>query len=66
MKIYVNGDERDVPENSTVATLIEDLGLAAAICAAEVNRVVVPKKERPGARLHAEDRVEIVTLVGGG
>ena len=66
MKIMVNSEEREVAEGCTVAGLIGDLGLAAAICAAEVNRTVVPRRERDETVLREGDRVEIVTLVGGG
>tara|TARA_E500000318_G_C3396748_1_gene148168 strand:+ start:253 stop:453 length:201 start_codon:yes stop_codon:yes gene_type:complete len=66
MEIIVNSERREVPDGCTVEALIGDLGLAAAICAAEVNKVVVPKAERPERTLSAGDRVEIVTLVGGG
>jgi sulfur carrier protein len=66
MEITVNGETREVPENCTVEALIDDLGLAKAICAAEVNKTVVPRAERGARVLAAGDRVEIVTLVGGG
>lgn len=66
MHILVNSEQKEVPEGCTVARLIDDLGLAAAICAAEVNRSVVPKRERAQRVLADGDVVEIVTLVGGG
>lgn len=66
MKITVNSEEREVSEGCTVAGLIEELGLASAICAAEVNQSVVPRRERETSVLGEGDRVEIVTLVGGG
>jgi thiamine biosynthesis protein ThiS len=66
MEITVNGESRAVAEGCTVAGLIEELGLAKAICAAEVNRAVVPRAERGARVLEPGDRVEIVTLVGGG
>lgn len=66
MHILVNSEQKEVPEGCTVARLIDDLGLAAAICAAEVNRSVVPKRERAQRVLTDGDVVEIVTLVGGG
>lgn len=66
MQITVNSEPRDIPEGSTVADLIDHLGLASSICAAEVNRSVVPKAERDTHTLEPGDTVEIVTLVGGG
>lgn len=66
MRITVNGETREIPENTTVAGLIDELGLSKAICAAEVNKAVVPRDKRAETRLADGDRVEIVTLVGGG
>jgi sulfur carrier protein len=65
MRLTVNGEEqeRDV---RTIGELLDQLGLARAICAVEVNKKVVPKRERDAFELSEGDRVEVVTLVGGG
>lgn len=62
----MNGEAQEVPEGATVGWLIERLGLSAGVCAAEVNLAVVPRSRRDTHPLHEGDRVEIVTLVGGG
>lgn len=66
MKVTVNGETMELDGRTTVDGIIERLGLARSICAAEVNGQVVPKGERPERTLAEGDRVEIVTLVGGG
>jgi thiamine biosynthesis protein ThiS len=66
MKIIVNGEEREVPESTTVASLIRELGILKAACAAEVNRSLVPKRDHERTELREGDRIELVTLVGGG
>jgi thiamine biosynthesis protein ThiS len=66
MRIIVNDQEREMPPGTTVAALIRDLGLGEAACAAEVNRQLVPRREHPQRELREGDRVELVTLVGGG
>jgi sulfur carrier protein len=66
MRVLVNGEEKDVPAGETVGGLIRRMGLGAAACAAEVNRSLVPKREHEGRELKEGDRVELVTLVGGG
>jgi len=66
MKVTVNGETVHIDEHATVDAVIERLGLARSICAAEVNGSVVPKNERTERELAEGDRVEIVTLVGGG
>ncbi|MAY73435.1 MAG: thiamine biosynthesis protein ThiS [Phycisphaerae bacterium] len=66
MSVTVNGSTRELPEGCTIAELITELGLAEAICAAELNERVVPVAERADSQLNDGDRIEIVTLVGGG
>ncbi|MBY0114063.1 MAG: sulfur carrier protein ThiS [Phycisphaerales bacterium] len=66
MRVTVNGETRELPPNATVRTLIETLGLAGKACAAEVNAELVPFRKHPETTLKEGDRVEIVTLVGGG
>lgn len=66
MKIVVNGQARELPEGTSVESLVTELGLAKAACAAEVNKKLVPKRERASVTLREGDVVEVVTLVGGG
>ena len=66
MEIAVNDESRRVAEGTTVAQLLEELGLAAKYVAVEVNLQLVPRQEHPRHRLADGDRLEIVTLVGGG
>ena len=66
MKITVNGQSRDVAEEATVAGLLDDLNLTGKPVAVEVNLDLVPRQQHAGHRLAEGDRLEIVTLVGGG
>ena len=66
MNCTVNGQPRELPNNTTVDGLIEILGLAGSICAAEVDKKIVPKRERSDTILQDGQTIEIVTLVGGG
>ena len=66
MEITVNGTARQVAEPVAVAGLLAELGLAGKYVAVEVNRQLVPRARHAEHRLSAGDRVEIVTLVGGG
>lgn len=65
-EISVNGQQREVPPGSTVATLLLELGLAERPVAVELNLQVVPRREHAAQELAAGDRLEVVTLVGGG
>ena len=49
-----------------MAELVEQLGLGKAAVAVEVNREVVPRRAHAQTPLREGDRIEVVTLVGGG
>lgn len=66
MKIQVNAQPRQVPESSTIADLLVEMRLEPRLVAVEVNKMVVPRAQHGQHVLHEEDRLEIVTLVGGG
>jgi thiamine biosynthesis protein ThiS len=66
INILVNDVPRTVPAETSVETLLRLLGLQPRFLAVELNRRVVPRGEHPLAMLTEGDRVEIVTLVGGG
>jgi len=66
IELVVNGQPRQVAAGSTVSTLIDSLGLGRSPCAVEVNRRVVVRRDHASTTLASGDRIEIVTLVGGG
>lgn len=66
MEIVVNGRPRDVAEGLTLAELLAELGLGGKYVAIERNLEVVPRARHAEQRLAPGDRLEIVTLVGGG
>lgn len=66
MNVQINGRPELVPDHATVEQLLEFKHLARQACAVEVNKVLVPKKKHREHRLQEGDRIEIVTLVGGG
>ena len=67
MTLTVNGEQIELPgERLTVQALVAERGYAGAACAVEVNRALVPHRDRDARELREGDVVEIVTLVGGG
>ncbi|MCH8923923.1 MAG: sulfur carrier protein ThiS [Planctomycetes bacterium] len=66
MKIVYNGERRQVDEELSVAGLLNELGLDPRQLAVEVNLQLVPRDRHAECPLHEGDRVEVVTLVGGG
>ena len=65
MQVIVNGEKRDVAAAS-VTDLLAELGLAGQPVAVELNQELVPKASHATTRLSEGDRLEVVTLVGGG
>ena len=66
MQIHVNGQTRELPENTSVLELLEQLDLKPRRVAVERNEKIVRRASFGEALLAEGDRVEIVTLVGGG
>jgi thiamine biosynthesis protein ThiS len=66
VRITLNGREREVAAGSTVALLLEDLGLTTSRLAVERNGRVVPKPDFPTIGLEDGDVLELVHFVGGG
>ena len=66
MEISINGKPREVAEGTNVAELVAELQLEPRHVAVEVNLELVPRGRHAEHRLHAGDRLEVVSLVGGG
>ena len=66
VNLIVNGQPRPAADGATVAALLSELGLAGKPVAVEVNLELVPAARHREHRLADGDRLEIVTLVGGG
>ena len=65
MKLTVNGEPKELPENATVSDLIQAMGFQGRAVAVEVNRELIPHRAHEQTALSAGDAVELVTLVGG-
>lgn len=66
MRITVNGEPREVPDDLTVAGLLGQLGLTSTGVAVEQNREIVPRAEHLARRVSEGDSFEVVHFVGGG
>lgn len=66
MQVVVNGHTQSVDEGVTIAQLLDSLHLTGKHVAVEVNLELVPHQRQAEHHLADGDRLEIVTLVGGG
>ena len=66
MRVRLNGEPREIPEDLNVSGLLAHLGVKAQRVAVEVNESVVTKDRYEAQRLAPDDAIEIVAFVGGG
>ena len=64
--ITLNGEARSIAAGCTIAQLLDELQINNRYCAVERNLELVPREQHRDCQLQPGDRVEIVTLVGGG
>ncbi len=65
MQIICNGKAQPLTAGKTISALLEELQLSGPV-AVEVNEQLAPREQHDQWVLADGDRVEIVTLVGGG
>ena len=66
MKVTVNGELKEIAEETTLLRLIEDLGITEKVMAAAVNMEIVKKERWNEHPLQEGDRIELLHFVGGG
>ncbi len=66
LEIEFNGAKRQVPEGTTILDLLVESKVESRFCAVESNLDIVPKSNYGTHQVQAGDRIEVVTLVGGG
>ncbi len=66
MNVYVNGEEKNYPDNSSVATVVDAMGLTGKKIAIELNKEILPFQNYATQQLQAGDCLEVVHAIGGG
>ena len=66
MNCIVNGEQRELPEGTTIEQLLSLLEMSDLVCAVEIDKQLVPNRERGDRVLEDGQQIEIVTLIGGG
>ena len=64
--VSINGAARQLPASTSVAALIEQMGLAGKRVALERNGEILPRSSFAAQRLADGDKLEVVVAVGGG
>ncbi len=66
MQIILNGEPRELADDTTLGQLIDRLGLAGRRYAVEIDEELVPRSQQAARVLRDGERVEIVQAIGGG
>ena len=66
MEVFVNGAPREIAPGASIATLLTELNLDVRHVAVECNLELVPRAQHADHKLQPGDKLEVVTLVGGG
>lgn len=66
MKVFINGETRQIEREVNLSELLEEFLLPQERIAVELNKAVVRKKDWASIRVKDADRIEIVHFVGGG
>lgn len=66
MNVIVNGENRQIADQATVAQLLTELALHGKKIAVELNKEILPFSQYEQTYLQTNDRLEIVHAIGGG
>lgn len=66
MRVQVNGTDKEICNGMTLGALVDSLQINRSQMAVELNLRLIPREQVDEHELTEGDRIEIVTLVGGG
>lgn len=66
MSIILNGENKQIDNNTTIEQLLQSLELSNKRLAVEINQQIIPRSDFTGHILNELDKVEIVQAIGGG
>ncbi len=66
MQITINGIQKDVSNNLTLINLLTELKVDSKTVVVELNENIVKKTSYESTILNPNDKLEIVSFVGGG
>ncbi|MEK9732223.1 MAG: sulfur carrier protein ThiS [Pelagibacteraceae bacterium] len=66
MYIVLNGKKFQISEKDTIMQLLKKIDIKSSKVAIEVNKVVIPKEKYRYFKFKNNDKVEVVTFIGGG
>jgi sulfur carrier protein len=66
LKIIINGQDKEIKQDTTLGSLLKDLSLEGKVMAAAVNMEIVKQNDWNNFVLNDGDKLELLDFVGGG
>jgi len=66
MKVFLNGESKDIPDGLNLAQLLEHFDLPSQRVAVELNKSVVRRSDWAAVTVADSDTIEVIHFVGGG
>jgi len=66
MKVFLNGEVREIPSGLDLEQLLEHFSLPSQRVAVELNKTVVRRADWPATKVEDSDTIEVIHFVGGG
>lgn len=66
MKLTINGEDREAPDDFALKSLLAELGLAGKPVVVERNREALPPSQFDKCQLADGDQLEIIVIAAGG
>ncbi|MBI4833682.1 MAG: sulfur carrier protein ThiS [Planctomycetes bacterium] len=66
MNLIINGQQKEMPDNLTLSALLTELRINPLGVAVELNLKIIPKTDYAKTQLKENDKLEIISFVGGG
>lgn len=66
MKVFLNGETREIPAGLDLEQLLEHFSLPSQRVAVELNRSVVRRADWKSIEIKDSDTIEVIHFVGGG
>jgi thiamine biosynthesis protein ThiS len=66
MKVFLNGETREVPPDLDLERLLEHFSLPSQRVAVELNKTVIRRADWQCTKIQDSDTIEVIHFVGGG
>lgn len=66
IKIKLNGQEKEVPQGTTVQNILDEMNIKNTMFVVEKNLEILPKEQYVACKVSDDDNIEIVGFFGGG